>query len=64
MKLRTEMVEQSPMMCDFDALKHDAAAAHALLQAIQGLPKQYREWAEMRADELMCEWTKQDEVAK
>lgn len=66
MKLRTELVDGvcciSPSSVDgFDELRHDALAAHALLQAMD----EYRDggecwdflWIQLRADELMREWT-------
>lgn len=63
MKLRTELCEQSPLMCDFDALKHDAMAAHALLQAmeeydLEGWSDQANPvaWARERAAEILAGW--------
>lgn len=61
MKLRTELREQSPLTCDFDALKHDAAAAHALMQAITAWGKHpgYQggeSWVKKRADDIMAGW--------
>lgn len=63
MKLKTELVNHFPLMCDFDALKHDAAAAHALMQALKessnmwfSTQQNVLSWIEERADELMREW--------
>ena len=51
-------------------VSHDAMAAHALMQAIESVHKDYPRVSasigmplvQRRADELMREWTKQDEV--
>lgn len=65
MKLKTGMVSHFPLMCNFDALKHDAAAAHALMQAIEefwespdggGHEFDGVRCVQERADELMREW--------
>lgn len=68
MKLRTEMqdtcvhargicVDDGDVLAEQSKdLQHDAAAAHALMLAMEGIPKRYREWLEIRADELMREW--------
>ena len=65
MKLRTEIVDGvcciSPSSVDgFDELRHDALAAHALLQAMGFAYNTDPDtvcWIEQRADELMREWT-------
>lgn len=60
MKLRTELREQSPLTCDFGALKHDTAVAHALMQAIKDVSEatgfDVGWWIERRADEIMAGW--------
>jgi hypothetical protein len=70
MELRTEMREQSPLMCDFDALNHDAAAAYAMRNAIwswelesdeNGIdetqsPRDAVRWIKCHAAELMRSW--------
>lgn len=64
MKLRTELREQTPLTCDFDALKHDAAAARALMQALVEVsekgeyvfPTNALIAVKRRADKLMRSW--------
>lgn len=62
MKLRTELREQSPLTCDFDALKHDAAAAHALMEALERWAARRADHASYadhllgHADEIMAQW--------
>lgn len=64
MKLRTELCEQSPLTCDFDALKHDAAASRALMMAMEEVGAENRDYSwlacvekiERRADEIMAGW--------
>lgn len=74
MKLMCQM--NGPMGVGFSmpsrsAVEHDALAAHALLQAMEewrALPAHNHaaqwsvEWIHGRANGLMREWTKQDEV--
>ena len=52
-----------------EAMQHDAAAAHALMQAIEDAEdrwfvtqKDHTDWIKKKADELMREWTNQSEV--
>lgn len=58
MRLRAELHEGKLGFFDIDAVKHDAMAAHALLQAMRTAPdmEHQRRWVEKRADEIMREW--------
>ena len=56
MKLKTELVSHCPLMCDFDALKHDVAAAHALIQAMNEQCNDCSSVLQERAAEIMGEW--------
>lgn len=59
----------APMNVLLPLMEHDAMAAHALMQAMDEFDHEGWsdsanpiEWARERADEILREWTKQDEV--
>jgi hypothetical protein len=66
MKLRTEILNGRMAFPRgwLDHMKHDALAAHALLQAMEDAKdrwfvtqKDHTDWIKKKADELMREWT-------